>query len=148
MQLSVILSLIGGAKDIGNGWSVVMTHAVHNGDCAGFVITTPDKERVYFTGDTDVFMDMQLINEFYKPTTAMMCIGDVYTMNAKHAAYATYHFLPCLKKIYPMHYKTFPNLTGTPQQLRDHLTEYYGAVNKLGEVPEVIEIPVGEHVML
>ena len=42
--------------------------------------------KVYCAGDTNVFMDMQLIQELYQPDLAMLPIGDLYTMSPREAA--------------------------------------------------------------
>jgi hypothetical protein len=43
---------------------------------------------VYFAGDTNVFTDMQLIAELYKPDLAFLPIGDLFTMSPREAAVA------------------------------------------------------------
>ncbi|HET9804845.1 MAG TPA: hypothetical protein VFP96_16515, partial [Candidatus Acidoferrum sp.] len=52
----------------------------------------------------------------YKPDLAMLPIGDLYTMGPREAAYAIR--LLGVKHVIPMHYATFPVLTGTPEALR------------------------------
>jgi L-ascorbate metabolism protein UlaG (beta-lactamase superfamily) len=59
---------------------------------------------------------MKLIGEIYKPEIAMLPIGDVFTMGPREAAYAIR--LLGVKHVIPMHYATFPMLTGTPDGLR------------------------------
>jgi len=46
----------------------------------------------------------------------MLPIGDVFTMGPREAAVAA-RFLG-VKHVIPMHYATFPMLTGTPEALR------------------------------
>lgn len=43
---------------------------------------------IYHTGDTDVFSDMALISDLYRPDIALICIGGHYTMGPMGAAYA------------------------------------------------------------
>jgi len=105
-----------------------MTHAVHScgilddgkilygGEAAGFVLHLPDSRRVYFAGDTNVFSDMALIAELYQPEIAFLPIGDLFTMSPREAALACR--LLNVKKVVPMHFGTFPALTGTPSDLR------------------------------
>ncbi len=111
---------------------VTMTHAVHScgirdddgtivygGEAAGYVLTLPDNRTVYFAGDTNVFSDMQLIEQLYHPELAFLPIGDLFTMSPKEAALAC-----CLlkaKKVIPMHFATFPALSGEPGRLRELL---------------------------
>ena len=105
-----------------------MTHAIHSsgivdddgrmvyaGEAAGFVLHLPDKRTVYFSGDTTVFSDMALIRELYNPELAFLPIGDLFTMSPIEAALACKMIQA--KKVIPMHFGTFPPLTGTPEQL-------------------------------
>jgi L-ascorbate metabolism protein UlaG (beta-lactamase superfamily) len=59
---------------------------------------------------------MKLIGELYEPDLAMLPIGDRFTMGPREAAYAIR--LLGVKHVIPMHYATFPFLTGTAEQLR------------------------------
>jgi L-ascorbate metabolism protein UlaG (beta-lactamase superfamily) len=120
----------GGSVDLGFV-KLTMTHALHSstlsdgdnsvygGEAAGYVLTFPDKRRAYFAGDTCVFSDMSLIAEIYQPEIALLPIGGFYTMDPLQAAYAAR--LLKVKRVIPMHYGTFPALTGTPQELEEHL---------------------------
>jgi len=70
---------------------------------------------IYFAGDTCVFGDMALIARLYKPTVAVLPIGDHFTMGVEQAALA----LELLgnPRCVPCHYGTFPLLHGRPDQL-------------------------------
>jgi L-ascorbate metabolism protein UlaG (beta-lactamase superfamily) len=106
---------------------VTMTHALHSsgiahgnhfldgGDAAGYVLHFADGRKAYFAGDTAVFGDMALIAELYQPTLAFLPIGDLYTMDPVQAALACR--LLNIKTVIPMHYGTFPPLTGRPSDL-------------------------------
>ena len=59
---------------------------------------------------------MKLIAEMYKPDLACLPVGDVFTMGPREAAIAV--GLLGVKHVIPMHYATFPMLTGTPEGLR------------------------------
>jgi len=83
------------------------------GNPVGFVIAVRNGPTVYHTGDTDVFTDMQLLKSF-KISLMLACIGDHFTMGPDRAAEATAMVQP--EKVAPMHYATFPVLTGTPAQ--------------------------------
>jgi len=89
------------------------THYV--GVAVGYVLETGDGPVLYHAGDTNVFGDMRIIGELYKPEVAMLPIGGFYAMDPKEAAYATR--LLGAKTILPIHWGTFPALTGTPQEL-------------------------------
>jgi L-ascorbate metabolism protein UlaG (beta-lactamase superfamily) len=89
---------------------------VHMGQPAGFIIRFEDGLTIYFAGDTDVFSDMRLIGEMYRPTIAFLPIGDRFTMGPAGAARAV-DFLG-VRQVVPMHYGTFPFLTGTVAEFR------------------------------
>jgi L-ascorbate metabolism protein UlaG (beta-lactamase superfamily) len=59
---------------------------------------------------------MRLIGELYAPTIAFLPIGDRFTMDPAQAARAA--DLLGVKQIVPMHWGTFPLLTGTPDALK------------------------------
>jgi L-ascorbate metabolism protein UlaG (beta-lactamase superfamily) len=67
---------------------------------------------------------MRLIGELYKPDVAMLPIGDLFTMGPREAAYAIR--LLGVKHVVPMHYATFPFLTGTVDALREETTNIEG----------------------
>lgn len=118
----------GGSQKLGP-LTVTMTHAVHScgildngqiiygGEAAGYVLGMPDGRRVYFAGDTNVFTDMQLIADLYRPELAFLPIGDLFTMSPREAAAACR--MLNVKKVVPMHFGTFPPLTGRPEQLAE-----------------------------
>lgn len=120
----------GGTFDLGFV-QLTMTHALHSssledgddllygGEAAGFLLTLPNGRRAYFAGDTTIFSDMALIAEIYRPELALLPIGGFYTMDPLQAAYAAR--LLKVKKVIPMHFGTFPALTGRPKDLQDHL---------------------------
>jgi L-ascorbate metabolism protein UlaG (beta-lactamase superfamily) len=85
------------------------------GVAAGFVLTIDSGPVLYHAGDTAVFGDMSLIRELYEPKVAMLPIGGHYTMGPKEAAHAARLLTP--EVILPLHFGTFPPLTGTPEQL-------------------------------
>lgn len=88
---------------------------INGGEAAGFIVRLPGGFTLYHAGDTSVFGDMKLISEIYKPELALLPIGDNYTMGPREAAYAIR--LLGVKHVVPMHYGTFPVLTGTPEAL-------------------------------
>ena len=115
---------MGGTVEVA-GCKVTMVNASHScgllagdkivegGDPAGFIIEFPDGLVVYQAGDTDVFGDMALIGEIYKPQVAVLPIGDHFTMGPRQAAHAVR--LLGVKQVISGHFGTFPVLTGTPE---------------------------------
>ena len=126
------------------GLSITMVPAVHSssvedgsevvytGIATGYVITFEDGTTIYFAGDTSVFGDMRLIAEMYKPSIGFLPIGDLYTMGPEQAAKACE--LLGISHVVPMHYGTFPALTGTPARLRE----------LVGSRTQVLELKPGE----
>jgi L-ascorbate metabolism protein UlaG (beta-lactamase superfamily) len=58
---------------------------------------------------------MALIAELYQPDLVFLPIGDLFTMGPREAALACR--LLKAKKVIPMHFGTFPPLTGRPAEL-------------------------------
>lgn len=118
----------GGTQKVGE-IEVTMTHAMHSsgieddgkviygGEPCGYVVRLPGGLTIYHAGDTAVFGDMKLIGELYAPDVACLPIGDLFTMGPKEAARAIR--LLNVRHVIPMHYGTFPVLTGTPAALRE-----------------------------
>lgn len=88
---------------------------IYGGEPIGFVVTVQNGPVLYHAGDTCVFLDMQLIRDLYHPQLAMLPIGDHYTMGPKGAAMAAKYL--GVKSVLPIHYGTFPVLSGTPEEL-------------------------------
>ncbi len=109
---------------------------VDAGAPVGYVIELENGFKIYHAGDTGVFGDMALIGKLYQPDVVMACIGGHYTMDPAQAAYALSEFVKP-KKVIPIHYGTYPVLTGTPEQLKE----------ALGSAPiEVLDLKPGESV--
>jgi L-ascorbate metabolism protein UlaG (beta-lactamase superfamily) len=118
----------GGTQAVGE-IEVTMVNAIHScgiqdgdkivygGEACGYIIRLPGGLTIYHAGDTAVFGDMKIIGELYAPTVAMLPIGDHYTMGPREAALAIR--LLNVKHVIPMHYGTFPALTGRPDSLQD-----------------------------
>jgi L-ascorbate metabolism protein UlaG (beta-lactamase superfamily) len=87
---------------------------IHDGGApGGFLISVKNGPTIYHTGDTDVFADMALIPHFHKVDVMLACIGDHFTMGPERAAEAVKLVQPTI--VIPMHFGTFPVLTGTPE---------------------------------
>jgi L-ascorbate metabolism protein UlaG (beta-lactamase superfamily) len=87
---------------------------VYGGEACGYVIEFDNGVKIYHAGDTNVFGDMAIIRDLYAPTIAMLPIGDHYTMSPREAAYACNLLKP--ETVIPMHFATFPALTGRPSE--------------------------------
>ena len=118
---------VGGTVEV-KGLKISMTPAVHTssieedgtvhyvGLATGFVVRMEDGRAIYFAGDTALFGDMRLIRELYAPEIAFLPIGDHYTMDPAAAAKACE--MLGVRQVVPMHYGTFPALTGSPDALK------------------------------
>lgn len=126
------------------GLRITMTDARHSssfddngivylGSAAGFVVKLENGQTIYYAGDTSLFGDMKIIAELYKPDIAFLPIGDRFTMGPDTAAIAAKWL--GVKLVVPMHCGTFPLLTGTPEQLEQHLA---------GSGIEVLKLAPGE----
>ena len=117
------------------GLEITMVPAIHTssvvesgvitylGEPTGFVVRMENDQAFYFAGDTALFGDMRLIGEVHSPDVAFLPIGDHFTMGPDAAARAC--LMLGVRQVVPMHYGTFPILTGTPERLR-HLVEPHG----------------------
>lgn len=108
--------------------------AVEGGVAVSYVIEFENGFKILHTGDTAVFGDMALINEFYKPDLGLIVIGGHFTMDPQGAAYAVKNLLQP-KTVIPMHYGTFPSINRTPEEF----------VEAMGDSPiEVIVMEPGQ----
>lgn len=131
----------GGTQEVA-GVKVTMVNAVHScgiteddgsivygGEACGYVLELPGGVKLYHAGDTAVFGDMQIIRELYTPEIALLPIGDHFTMSPREAAYACSLLRP--KTVIPMHFGTFPMLTGKPAELAKLLGKDGPAVHEM-----------------
>jgi L-ascorbate metabolism protein UlaG (beta-lactamase superfamily) len=130
------------------GLSVTMVHADHScgikdgdqiiygGEAVGYVVTLDEGFSFYHAGDTAVFSDMALIAELYQPRLALLPVGDRFVMSPREAARAV-ALLRGVEAVVPMHFGTFPALTGTPAAFREEL-------EKAGAAVDVLEMKPGE----
>lgn len=132
--------------------SVTMVHADHScgikegdailygGEAVGFVVTLGlggNGFTFYHAGDTAVFSDMALIAELYQPTLAFLPIGDRFVMSPREAAKAVSLLGDGVAAVVPMHFGTFPLLTGTKEAFRAEL-------EKVGSAVDVLDLTPGE----
>ena len=109
------------ARHSAGDWSAAGEGPLYLGEPVGFVIELENGQRVYYSGDTDVFGDMALIGEIHRPDVAFLPIGGHYTMGPTGAARAAQ--MLGVKAVVPVHYGTFPILAGTPDELRGELAD-------------------------
>lgn len=104
---------IGGLWDFGK-FRVKAVNAVHSsvlpdgtyaGNPMGFIVSGGDKS-FYYSGDTALHTDMQLIGQKYVIDVAFLCLGDNFTMGIDDAVSAS--ALVRCDTIVGMHFDTFP----------------------------------------
>lgn len=108
---------------------------VYAGAEAGFIIKGEGR-TIYVSGDTDIMADMGWIGEYYAPDIGILCAGGHFTMDMKAAAWAARKFFD-FKVVIPCHYKTFPLLEQTADDLVAGLP---GVDVRTPEVMETVEL--------
>ena len=108
---------------------------VYAGAEAGFIIRG-EGHTIYVSGDTDIMADMGWIGEYYAPDIGILSAGGHFTMDMRAAAWAAKKFFN-FRTVLPCHYKTFPVLAQTADELVANLP---GVDVKTPEVMETIEI--------
>lgn len=84
--------------------SSVLADGTYAGNPGGFILKS-DGGNIYYSGDTSLFMDMQLVPYYAKVDVAFLPIGGNFTMNAKEAIYAS-ELIKC-NHIVGLHFDTF-----------------------------------------
>jgi L-ascorbate metabolism protein UlaG (beta-lactamase superfamily) len=113
---------------------------VYAGEPGGMIIALRDGPTFYHTGDTDLFSDMALVSRYNEIDIMMVCIGDHFTMGPKRAADAVKLVNP--GQVIPMHYGTFPVLTGTPEEFGRELKKRdVKAELRVMKIGEIIALP-------
>jgi L-ascorbate metabolism protein UlaG (beta-lactamase superfamily) len=103
----------GGKKSFGFGevkcvvahHSSSMPDGSYGGNPMGFVVTTPEG-NFYYSGDTALTLDMQLIPRWTTVDFAILPIGDNFTMGPEDAAMAA--DMIQTSRVIGVHYDTFP----------------------------------------
>ncbi|WP_069133259.1 metal-dependent hydrolase [Rhodohalobacter halophilus] len=111
-------------------FSVTLVDANHSssfkgeyaGEAGGLIISFEDDICFYHLGDTNVFGDLELYGDMYQPHVVAVPIGDYYTMGPQEAAICVDMLQP--KIAVPIHYGTFPVLTGDPEEFKEFVAEY------------------------
>ncbi len=115
-------------------WEPGSPSQLFTGAAVGYVVELENGFKIYHTGDTGVFGDMALINTFYAPDLALVCIGGYFTMDPEGAAYAVRELIKP-KQVIPIHYGTFPVINRTPAEFK----------KALGDSPiEVLDVNPGQ----
>jgi L-ascorbate metabolism protein UlaG (beta-lactamase superfamily) len=92
---------------------------VYAGTPTGLVVTIRNGPTIYHTGDTAFFSDIARVSDYNQIDIMLVCIGDHFTMGPIRAADAVKAVNP--RSVVPIHYGTFPVLTGTPEEFEREL---------------------------
>lgn len=122
----------GGTVDLG-GVKISMVNAVHSstfatengpragGSECGFMIAA-EGHMIYMSGDTDIMADMDWMGEYYQPDIGILSAGGHFTMDMRGAAFAAKKYFN-FKTLIPCHYKSFPILEQSAQELINALPD-------------------------
>lgn len=113
----------------GTSISISLTHAYHSssfdspdgqthyaGEACGVILTLENGKSIYHAGDTCYFSEMKYLREKYAPEIAFLPIGDCFTMGPREAALSAQTL--GINTAVPIHWGTFPPLTGTPEDFQ------------------------------
>ncbi|MEM7621141.1 MAG: metal-dependent hydrolase [Pseudomonadota bacterium] len=109
---------------------------VYLGPACGVILTSDQQKTLYHMGDTDIFSDMALIHEIYKPDIGLVPIGDRFTMGAKTASLACKKFFN-FKTVIPCHYGTFPIIDQDASKFIAEMQSEIVLVPKIGQEIEL-----------
>lgn len=128
--------------------TVTLTHAFHSssfdtssdgtayaGEACGVVITA-ENTTIYHAGDTALFGDLALIARRHRPQIAFLPIGDAFTMGPEDAAEAAKIISPRIA--IPIHFGTFPPMTGTPAQFEEECRRRFIRSRTLSPGEEIV----------
>ncbi|GAB4386202.1 metal-dependent hydrolase [Albidovulum sp.] len=116
----------GGTIDLG-GAKVTMVNACHSsslggpdgpiyaGHESGYMIAG-EGHTVYLSGDTTIMADMGWMGEYFAPDIGILCAGGHFTMDMRMAAWAARKYF-AFKTVIPCHYRTFPLLAQSAEEL-------------------------------
>lgn len=135
---------IGGKKefDFGTVKMVVAHHSsgfqdgAYGGSSSGFVITSTEA-NFYYSGDTALTLDMQLIPKYAKMNFAVLPIGDNFTMDYKDA-FSAAEMTGC-KKVVGVHYNTFDYIKIDKEKASKYFTDN-GVALLLPEIGKTINV--------
>ena len=96
----------------------------YGGNPAGFLLTTPEGQKIYLSGDTGLFSDMSLIGE-EGIDLAVIPIGDNFTMGPEDALRAVKFIQP--KHVIPIHYNTWELISQDPNSWASRVERETGA---------------------
>ncbi len=113
----------------------------YGGAPIGFIITFENGLRLYFSGDTGLFGDMQLLGSLYKPHVAILSTWGRFMMEPEDGALAAKFLMtdnPNLKTIIPAHHgikRQVPGATGNPEKVAAEVKKLGLPLTVLNAIP-------------
>jgi L-ascorbate metabolism protein UlaG (beta-lactamase superfamily) len=93
----------------------------YGGNPMGFVFKT-DEGNFYYSGDTALTLDMQLIPSFIVPDFSILPIGDNFTMDFKDASRAA-QLVNC-RRVVGVHYNTFGFIKIDTEEAKTYFSDH------------------------
>jgi len=125
----------GTVKCVAAQHSSSLPDGTYGGNPMGFVIM--GEKNFYYSGDTALTLDMQLVPQGAPVSFSVLPIGDNFTMGYEDAARAA-HMISC-RTVIGVHYNTFPYIVIDTEVAKQHF-EKNGLELKLPGIGETIEI--------
>ncbi len=110
--------------------SSVLPDGTYGGNPGGFVVSSVDGS-FYYSGDTALMMDMQLIPRYANIDVAILPVGDNFTMGVEDALVAA-EFVQC-SKVFGVHFDTF----GYIKINHEEAIDYFKKAGKTLILPEI-----------
>ena len=126
----------GTVKCVNAQHSSSLPDGTYAGNPMGFVVSA-EKKNFYYSGDTALTLDMQLVPQGAPLTFCILPIGDNFTMGYEDAARAA-HMMSC-HTVIGVHYNTFPYIVIDQEHVQDHF-QRNGLDLKLPSIGETITI--------
>src|SRR5947208_15105763 len=101
-----------------------MSPTFYAGHPSELVVTIRNGPTIYHTGDTAFFSDIARVSDYNQVDIMLVCIGDHFTMGPIRAADAVKAVNA--RSVVPIHYGTFPALTGSPDESARELNTRQG----------------------
>lgn len=113
-----------------------MPDGCYGGNPAGYILTLPEG-KVYFSGDTALFMEMELYGR-QGIDLAILSIGDHFTMGPEDSVEAVKMLKP--KRVVPAHFNTWPPIEQDADAWANQVSDATDAQPVVLDVDGVIEL--------
>ncbi|RME79680.1 MAG: metal-dependent hydrolase [Planctomycetota bacterium] len=115
LRVTMVDATHSGGINVGN-------KVIPGGEPAGLMLRFDNGYTIYDAGDTGLMGGLKELAEIFKPNLLLVPIGDLFTLGPELAAYFTRQINP--ENVIPIHWGTFPLLTGTPEAFKKELGDW------------------------